>query len=1846
MKIIRIYISLLVMLAACPLYAQVNLTNKGTEILVKEGTEFSIKGNLNNLDSVVYNLGIIKITGDIINQAHHLFPEDNAGKIVLNGDSVQLIKGNGKDVYFHILSLNNGDTLKLELPILLYDSLFLQNGNLFLNGNNVVLDNASNINATGFLFNENDNNKIFGDTGYLVVQYLAFQPVQQNVAGIGLEMNTSGNFGATTIKRFHQQQSIMDGSINKVYDFDFANTANSDIQISYFNSDFNSSLLTESEFVLWKSIDNGINYTNIVDSLNETNNTYDAFGILMEDSWLTLAPRNCKVVPEVNIGGDTTRICKGDTALLIAGDKSENMSYYWNDGSTDSSLTATSEGWKWVRKTNAKGCFAFDSTYVKFHHQPLASFTTANVCMQDSAKFINSSTINFGNIIQNRWVFGDGDSLFQIEPAHLYSTHSSFSVQLQVKSDSGCYDDTIRNITIHPHPQAGFSDTYLCDNLEISYQDTSAIAASYAIMNRTWDFDNGLSSHNSDTTIQYATDGSYTVQLLVESNAGCKDSISKILQLFPNDTASFTATDECHSDTTLFTNTSSFGNSGISYAWSFDDGSNSILENPQHPFSNTGIHNTQLIVFYNNGQCSDTMQNSHEVFTRPYLNMGGTASNCDSYTMDALNPGCTYIWDDNSTAQTRTVQASGLYYVSITSSNGCSYTDSLQVTIHYSPQPNLGNDTAHCAFFDLDAGYSGSTYSWNIGATSQQYQVLSSGLYSVTVSDGFGCIGSDSIQVNIYAVPVANFSVNDVCLNQISQFADNSTITSGVINTFTWNFDNLSASSSQNPTYQFPNDYLYTIQLKVISDMGCVDSITKSTQIRPLPQPGYTDSYTCDKQQITFNDTSAASPGYTISSLQWDFGNGQQSNLSNPEILFTSAGNYSVKQIVTNSFGCMDSITKGISVDATDTLSFNAPSICLNDTTYYTNSSSYSEPNLQWSWNLGDNSLSSGRHVSHVYSGFGVYNTSLVVNYHNGQCYDTLNKHVEVYNSPYISFGDTIQTCGTNYILNAQNSGSSYFWSDNSANQEITVYSNGNYKVLITDTNGCSFSDSVYVSLLNPLLINLGNDTTVCGFIYLELGYSGSDFLWNTGDTTQIIKVDSSAIYNVKVTDQNGCDGYDTISVSINPLPLASFTTMNACAADSIQFTNLSSISNGSITNYLFDFGDGNNSTIANTKHAYQNSGSYQINLRVTSDLGCEKDTNIQLSIYDLPNAGFATSTLCNNFEVSFDDTSSIANSSSIQSYQWDFDNSHYSHTADTTIIYADTGTYNVKLTVNSIHGCTDSVVHNIQVVDNDSAFFFAANNCFGDTSYFNNVSWINGSAQYNWKFSSTDSSQNVNAKHWYTASGSYQVDLIAKYNNLLCTDTFSKQIEIYNNPTLAFPDSVKTCLSNYLLDAQNPGSSYIWSNFSTNQSLQVSNDGTYWVEVTDTNGCLSSDTTVFTFLPVPNPNLGADTSECGLFNLDAGLGNSYTWNTGDSLQLLTVNATGLYSVSVSNPEGCVGKDSIQVQIYPLPTVNLPGNIDTCNVDSLWLDAGNFTSYVWNTGAYSQNIAATQTGIYSVTVSDINNCQDSDSTNINMYFLDAIQLSDSLFICPGENLVVNPEISNASLIWTGPNAYYQTTDSVTIQTTGLYHIEASILSCVEKDSFIVAVSNKAITTQFLMPSDVIVNDSVKFIELSYPDPISFQWNFGDGVTDTLQDPVHVYYVADTFFVVLSSANTKCASQLSKRIIVKPIVKDTITEPGKIIPYNSKDLDFAKILNTNLYPNPNNGIFTVDVELSGQTDMLLGVYDVSGKLIFMKKYTKKEDLSENFNIQNLSAGVYFIVIQTNHERKTFKMVRTK
>ncbi len=560
-------------------------------------------------------------------------------------------------------------------------------------------------------------------------------------------------------------------------------------------------------------------------------------------------------------------------------------------------------------------------------------------------------------------------------------------------------------------------------------------------------------------------------------------------------------------------------------------------------------------------------------------------------------------------------------------------------------------------------------------------------------------------------------------------------------------------------------------------------------------------------------------------------------------------------------------------------------------------------------------------------------------------CHESDTSTVGIFTAPVVSLGPDVSTCDsvvlTPTVGNATNP--SYHWSTGDTTASITVKGplsfNGMYIVTVSN-NGCSASDTIIVTLLPTPVVDLGADFQACNMATLDAGNSGSAFLWNTGEKTQSITVNSSGDYWVQVTNAAGCSASDTVHVTINP-------SLNVDIGDTIVACD-SALLDAGIPGAVYHWNTGASSSSI-TVHT---SGFYSVT--VTQN-GCTGSDSVLVIIYPSPHVDLGPDVIACD--------SALLNAGEYPNAQYLWSTGESSP----NIIVKKSGMYYVTVTEN---GCSGSDSVHVEITP--TPFLELGEDitaCGGPVI----LTGESDADSYHW--STGDTGTSIEVLH----SGIYWLEV----SNKRCTAIDSIKVTIHPLPVFSLGPDFSAC-DEATLHAPVNGS-YHWSTGESSASIDVTSSGDYALTVTDNNGCSFADTVHVTIHPGPVVDLGPDVEACETYEIGVHLAGTYHWNTGDTGSSIRVNRSGIYSVTVTDSLGCSGQDSIAVTIHPNPVVDLGPDTSVC--PGYLLDAGHFANYEWNTGDSTQSIAAEETGMYAVTVSDSNGCRASDSVNIEIIAL-------------------------------------------------------------------------------------------------------------------------------------------------------------------------------------------------------------------------------------------------------------------
>lgn len=693
--------------------------------------------------------------------------------------------------------------------------------------------------------------------------------------------------------------------------------------------------------------------------------------------------------------------------------------------------------------------------------------------------------------------------------------------------------------------------------------------------------------------------------------------------------------------------------------------------------------------------------------------------------------------------------------------------------------------------FTGSAAYTPVSWKWYFGdgttSSSQNdtHTYADTGTYTVslvTVKPGTtGCDSKDSsyTEIHILGKPIANFNTASVCFGDSMLFNDLSiTPKGGTVNTWHWNFGDNNSDTLQNTTHQYSVCDTFNIKFLVISDNGCSDSIVKTATVYCLPIADFNSNDVCKNQPTIFNDSAQG----TVSSWLWDFGDTTTSVAENPNHTYSGCGVFSAKLLVITTDGCKDSITKPVTVHCLPVANFSFVPVCLHQSMSFADSSTISSGSIASRlWDFGDGSpASSVQNPNHLYLNHGTYSVSLISISTNG-CFDTITKNVVVHPLPEVQFSATNTCAGT---INQFNDSSAititdtiltYQWIfgdgspvNNSQNCSHLYASAGFYNVqlAVTTTFGC-IDSLIKTAIVYPNPVAYYTAPPVCNgfnttFIDSSTTASGTllSWKWQMGDaSTDSIQnpvhlYAAAGNYNTSLIINNswGCADTATKNILVYDKPVSGFNHNDICLGQSMNFTDSSTIANGTILYWLWNYGDnGLLDSSQNTSHLYTSYGSYPVTLIVISNNGCSDTIINNVVVHPLPNVGFNKTNVCLGAATTFSDTSTIPLTDTMDYWNWNFgDNSQPDTTTNNpSHTYATTGSFSVKLIVTSGFGCADSSI-TTAIVNPNPVVMFAANDTMGCEPLcisLQNSSFVPGGSIASWSWSFGDNTPNSNSQ-------------------------------------------------------------------------------------------------------------------------------------------------------------------------------------------------------------------------------------------------------------------------------------------------------------------------------------------------------------------------------------------------------------------------------------------------------------------------------------------------------------------
>lgn len=463
------------------------------------------------------------------------------------------------------------------------------------------------------------------------------------------------------------------------------------------------------------------------------------------------------------------------------------------------------------------------------------------------------------------------------------------------------------------------------------------------------------------------------------------------------------------------------------------------------------------------------------------------------------------------------------------------------------------------------------SYAWDFGdgatgtgsTTSHTYSAAGTYKVTLTVTDNGGVVGTSFKTVTVVrlnAAPKAAFTQTTSGL-QLTADGGTSTDSDGTIAGYSWSFGDGSTDTGKTTSHLYVAGGTYTLKLTVTDDDGATNTASQQvTVVAPNAAPTAAFTSGAADLKLTADASSSTDPDGdgTIASYAWTFGDGGTGSGVNPSHTYASAGMYSVKLVVTDNAGASDSITQSVTVTAPNQAPVASFTSTTKDLVVAVDASASRDPDgsvANYGWDFGDNTTGTGATLSHTYAAGDTYTITLTVTDNKGLT--TIIKHAVT-------------------VLPANKPPMASFISSASG--------------LVATFDATASADS---------------DGTIMSY-----AWNYGDGSNGTGATPPSHTYAAAGTYSVVLTvtdDRNGTTSVThsvtVAAAAVNKLPTAAFTstvTAWTVAVDGSASTD----SDGSVSSYAWDFGDGSSGTGKSTSHKYATSGSFTVKLTVTDNSG------------------------------------------------------------------------------------------------------------------------------------------------------------------------------------------------------------------------------------------------------------------------------------------------------------------------------------------------------------------------------------------------------------------------------------------------------------------------------------------------------------------------------------------------------------------------------------------------------------------------------------------------------------------
>lgn len=566
---------------------------------------------------------------------------------------------------------------------------------------------------------------------------------------------------------------------------------------------------------------------------------------------------------------------------------------------------------------------------------PITAFSAEKTCFFDSTKLTNLTTVSTGDVVSNLWFFTVTDSSFRTNPSFFYADSGYHEVTLTSYTDSGCWATYTDTVYKYPKFEVSFTYNDTCFGFESEVFNTTTIEG-YSLTDTVWytsESDTFNTYHLSKT---FGSDGGHWIQLIMEQDSYCRDTMTQNIAIHSLAVPNAMFSNLCFGDSTTFVDLTNY-NGLYEVNWNLDDGKTSSDSIAYAVYSSAG--NKEIILQINTEFGCSTSDTFNILITKPEILSLNLADVCENVL--------------------QTISAN----------------------------ISAGYDTIRSYTWEIDQ-----TFASNDTSFDQQFLTHGIKRVNLEITTENGCVRNHIDSIEVFDIPNASFTVSDICEGKQLIPVNLSSINSPYsILTNRWYLNGSLKSATKDPQITVTTPGTFDLKLEVVSNKGCMDSVTRSTTINPSPRAGFEAKNTCDMDLTELKSLTSIYTG-SIVSYQWTV-EGKALSGSTVDHTFSNYGVFDVYLHVRSDKGCTDSATLPVTIHPRPIIDISGIETegCVAFAPTFDNLSSIPSGSIPtFTWNWGDGNSSNGFEPYHLYTSSGNYAVKVTATSDQG-CVDSID---------------------------------------------------------------------------------------------------------------------------------------------------------------------------------------------------------------------------------------------------------------------------------------------------------------------------------------------------------------------------------------------------------------------------------------------------------------------------------------------------------------------------------------------------------------------------------------------------------------------------------------------------------------------------------------------------------------------------------------------------------------------------------------------------------------------------------------------------------------------------------------